>query len=535
MKKLVFWLFLIVILLSVSCQKYQLDDVKLQPWSPELAAPLINSTFTVSDIFEHGSTSFLEIDENGVLNIVYKGTIFSFDIDDIINVGDAEMTKTLPYPNPGFPIPVVDTIQSSEVFKIDFNLDDAENVEVNELAILNGFLHLTLTSDLAFNTMISITIPNATKGGQPFHYEVDLLPGQTKENNFDMSDYVFDLTKEDLGYNQILIEYQSVIFYDPDIPAGDDQISITASFKDIGIDFVTGYFGKNLIALDIDTIDIDLFDNTLQGQFQFLDPLLEFTTINGIGLPVEVDVTEFKSLNIDDQTETELILEGITDAPFVISYPTVMGDTATMINEFTNENSNIETILNDGSKKIIWGLNATTNPDGPTSDLNFISHESRLKIETDVHLPLNGYAWDWVFTDTSAINVDENPEELLEITFRLILDNGFPADAIVQVYMTDSLFQLTDSLFAEPSQIFTSGIIDQDGIVIQPTKTITDIKLSGESITNLTEASNLIIFVGMETTNGSPPENQVIQIKDDYTLGFVLGLKAKVFVNPSDI
>lgn len=535
MKKFFFWSVLCVILLFVSCQKYQLDDVKFKPFDTNLAGELINSTFTVSDIFERGSNSFLIVDENGVLNVVYKGTIFSFSIDDIIKLGDAEMTNTLPYPNPGFPIPVMDTIQNTEVFTLDFDLDDAENVEVHELAILNGFLNIKLASDLAFSTKVSLTIPNATKDGQPFHYEVDLLPGQTKENNFDMSDYLFDLTQEDLGFNQILIDYQAIISYDPDIPAGDDQLTITLSFKDIGIDFVTGYFGQNLIALDTDTIDIDLFDNTLQGQFQFLDPLLTFTTYNGIGLPVEVDVTEFKSLNIDDQTETELILEGITDAPFIIAYPTVMGDTATMVNEFTNENSNIETILNDGAKKIVWGLNATTNPNGPTPELNFISHEARLKIETDVHLPLKGYAWDWVFTDTIAINVDENPEELLEITFRLILDNGFPADAIVQVYMTDSLFQLTDSLFAEPSQIFASGIIDQDGIVIQPTKTITDIKLSGESITNLTEASHLIIFVGMETTNGSPPENQVIQIKDDYTLGFILSIKAKVFVNPDEI
>ena len=84
MKKVVFSFFTIVILFLISCQKYKLDDVKLKPWTPELAAPLINSTFSVSDIFENGSNSFLIVDENGVLNVVYKGTIFSFDIDDII-------------------------------------------------------------------------------------------------------------------------------------------------------------------------------------------------------------------------------------------------------------------------------------------------------------------------------------------------------------------------------------------------------------------------------------------------------------------
>ena len=67
------------------------------------------------------------------------------------------------------------------------------------------------------------------------------------------------------------------------------------------------------------------------------------------------------------------------------------------------------------------------------------------------------------------------------------------------------------------------------------TKTITDIFLEGESITNLTEASYIIFFAGMESTNGSPPENQVIQILEDYTLGLVLSLKAKVLVDPDNL
>jgi len=101
--------------------------------------------------------------------------------------------------------------------------------------------------------------------------------------------------------------------------------------------------------------------------------------------------------------------------------------------------------------------------------------------------------------------------------------------------MTDSLFQLTDSLFEEPTQILISGLIDDLGNVIQSTKTITDILLEEESITNLIEATHLIVFAGMESTNGSPPENQVIEIHEDYTLGLVLSFKAKVLVDPDNL
>jgi len=535
MKKISIFLTVIVIVGLTSCKKYKVDDVRVNPWTPELAAPLINSTFGVDDIFDHTDSSRLQIDENGVLGIVYSGTIFSFAVDDIIKVGSNNMEIVFPYPNPGFPIPVSDTVSGSQVFVMEFDMEDADNIEAHELAILDGYMNFIVASELAFETQITITIPHATKDGQPFNELFDLLPGESKVDSFDMSGYLYDLTQEDLGFNQILFEFQAVIAYDPNIPSGTDFITIATSFDDIGIDYMTGYFGLNTVVLGIDTIEIDLFDNTLSGQFQFIDPNLKFKTTNSFGFPILIDVTEFKSVNLDDQTITEIDLEGVTDAPFVIDYPSVIGDSVVVISEFTNQNSNIEEILNNGTKKVIWGLNAISNPNGPPPDLNFLSHESELVIQTEITVPLTGYTWDWVFTDTLEIDVDENPEELLELTLRLILDNGFPADGIIQVYMTDSLYQLTDSLFSEPTQVLTSGLIDEDGIVIQSTKTITDIFLEGESITNLTEASYLIFFAGMESTNGAPPENQVIQILEDYTLGLVLSLKAKVLVDPDNL
>jgi hypothetical protein len=533
-KKTAFWLFIIVILISISCQKYQLDDVKLKPWTPELAAPLVNSTFGVVDIFDHGGDAYLQVDENGLLGIVYSGTIFSLAIDDIISVGSNDLEIDISYPDPGFPVAVIDTINDSKVFEVEFDAEDADNVEVHELAILNGFMQIVAASELAFDTKVIITVPHAIKNGMPFKEEVVLLPGEIKEQDFDLSGYLLDLTQEDQGFNQILFDFETIISYDPDVPAGDGQILIKASLDSIGIDFITGYFGQNMVAVDTDTIEIDLFDNTLSGQFQFIDPNLKFIIINSFGLPVLIDITEFKSENIDG-TETNINLPGITDGPFIAEYPTVLGESKTVKYEFNNQNSNIEDILNNGTKKIIWGLNAISNPDGPTPDLNFITHESELEIQTDITIPLKGYAWDWVFTDTLEINIDESPDEIKKLTLRLILDNGFPAGGDVQVYMTDSAFQLTDSLFSSPAPILVSGEIDPEGNVIQSTKAITDIVLEGESITHLTEATHLIIFTGMETTDGSPPDNQVIQIKDDYTLVFKLSLKAIISVNPDGL
>lgn len=516
----------------LSCKKYVVDDVQFRPWSPEFAAPLVNSLFTVQDILEYGDSSSLIIDTTGTLAVAYSGTIFSFKADDILQVGSTEMDNTLSYPNPGVPFPFVDTIYDSKVFGIDFDSENIQNVEVNQLKIKDGLLQINLYSTLAFEADVRVTIPHATKNGQPFTYEVTLTPGLLIVNSFDMAGYDYDLTQEDQGFNQIRMDYRAIIRYDPDIPAGTDELNISSNFKDIELDFATGYFGQNVVALDEDTIDLDFFNNTIDGQFQFLDPYLKLTSSNSFGFPTQVDVTSFKSINLDDQTETDIYLEGVTDAPFIIGYPEVMGETVTEIREFTNANSNLESILNDGAKSIVWGMNAQSNPMGPTSTLNFMTHESELSVQAKVIIPLKGYAWDWEFRDTTEINIDEDPGIIQKLTLRIILENGFPADGQVQIYMTDTNYVVLDSIFNGQVQILTSGLIDSQGIVFAPTKTITDIVLTEQRIQHLIEARNLIIHAGMETTDGAPPQNQVIEIKDDYTLGVKLGVKAKILVDP---
>lgn len=292
----------------------------------------------------------------------------------------------------------------------------------------------------------------------------------------------------------------------------------------------------NELSSKTDTIKIKLFNNTIQGQFQFLDPFMYLRIKNSFGMPTLIDVTEFKSVNQTTGEVTQLFLEGITDEPFEISYPTQIGDSTFQEFYFDNSNSNIEAILNDGDKYVIWALDASSNPNGPTENFNFLSHESKLEIDTKITIPLKGYAYDWVFSDTTRLDsTSDSPDEIddvEEVNIRLILDNGFPAEGIVQIYTTDSLFNITDSLFVSPTAILESGTL-VDGVITESKRTITDVLLSDEKKDHFFNAKNLITRAMMQTTNGSSQET--IQIYDYYTIGVIMGIRAKLNIDPDSL
>lgn len=530
-------IFILLILSISACKKYTIEEVEVLPWDTEIALPLVNSTFYVSDIFEIGDNSILEyIDVNeGLLGITYTGTILSYDASEIIEVSDQNFDNSIIYPDPGLPVSVTDTIYQSVIFELDFESQNLDGVEAKHLKMLAGNLDLTVNSNIAYLSNIEIQIPHMKKNGLIYQFSSDIQPGISLSDSEELEEYILDLSQENLSYNQLKINYRLIIEYDPNTPSTGENVDILFHFNQPKLDYVVGYFGMNSIANQTDTIKIEIFDNTIQGHFQFLDPYMYVNFKNSFGFPTLIDITEFKSVNQNTGVETPLYLEGLTDVPFEISYPIQIGDSTLDEYYFDNTNSNIEEVLNDADKYIIWGLDASSNPNGPSNNFNFLSHESKMEVSTKLTVPLIGYAWDWVFTDTTRIDSGsaiDDPEEIKELTLRLILDNGFPAEGIVQIYTLDSLFQVTDSLFETPTQILESGIL-VDGIITESAKTITDIEIFDSKKDNFLTAKNLITAVKMQTTNGS--EMEVIQIYDYYSIGVQLGVKALVHVDPESL
>lgn len=525
---------LIFLLVNVACNKYNVEKIELAPWEADIALPLINSTFSVSDVFEIDDNSVLEyinVDE-GLLGITYSGSIFSYDASEIIEVSDQTFTNTISYPDPGLPISFTDTLYSSLVFTLDFESQNLEGIEAKYLKMLTGNLQLVANSEVAYSSNIKLTIPHMKKNGISYQFESAIQPGESVSDTESLASYNLDLSQENMTYNQLRLDYQLIIEYNPNTPSTGEDVTISLQFVEPVLDYVVGYFGNNSLADQIDTIKIELFNNTISGHFQFLDPYMEVNFTNSFGFPTMIDITEFKSVNQQSGEVTPLYLEGLTDDPFEISHPSQIGDSTLDQYFFDNSNSNIEVILNDADKYVVWGLDASSNPNGPGSTFNFLSHTSKMVASTSITVPLKGYAWDWVFSDTTLLENGieiEDPEELSNLTLRLILNNGFPAEGYVQIYTLDSTNLVTDSLFDSPTMILESGILS-NGIVIESTKTITDIALTENKKEHFINARKLVTSAKMQTTNGS--EMEPVQIYDYYSIDVMMGVRANVLIAP---
>jgi hypothetical protein len=396
--------------------------------------------------------------------------------------------------------------------------------------MLAGNMNLSVASDIAYPSQIQIQIPRMKKNGIPYVFQSPLAAGESVGEAEPLLGYVLDLSQEGLGYNQLRINYQLIIEYDPNTPSTGEEVAMEIHFEEPQLDYVVGYFGENIIADQQDTIKIALFNNTIQGHFQFLDPYMTLDFNNSFGFPTLIDITTFKSLNQESGEITPIVLEGVTDAPFEISYPLQIGDSTLNDYYFDNSNSNIEVILNDADKYVIWGLNAFSNPNGPGSNFNFLTHTSKMEVKTKITVPLKGYAWDWVFSDTTLLENGieiEDPEEISDLTLRLILNNGFPAEGNFQIYCLDSTNQVTDSLFESSTMLLQSAVL-VNGIVSEPTKTIRDVPLSEPKRAHFIEARKLVSYATMQTTNGS--EEEVIQIYEDYSIDILMGVKATLSI-----
>jgi len=528
---------LVIVAIGAACNKYTIDEVQVLPWNPNIAIPLVNSTFSVSDIFEIGDNSILEYinSDEGLLGVTYSGSIFSYDASDIIEVSDQNFDNIISYPDPGLPISITDTIYASKVFTFDFESQNLDGIEAKYVKMLSGDLNLEVSSSLAYLSNIQIEIPYMKQNGIPYSFESDIEAGQSVSDSSPLEAYNIDLSQEDLTHNQLRINYRLIINYTPSAPPSGETVAILFHFNEPALDNVIGYFGINTIAQETDTIKIELFNNTVQGHFQFIDPYMYLDFSNSFGFPTQINITEFKSVNQVSGMEIPIELEGLTGNPFEISYPLQLGNSTLDEYYFDNSNSNIEAILNDGDKYVIWGIEASSNPNGPTNNFNFLTHESKLEVTTKLTIPLKGYAWDWVFSDTTKVDsgfVFEDPEEIQELSLRLVLNNGFPAEGMVQIYTLDSVNQVTDSLFDTPTMILESGVL-VNGIVTEPTQTITDIALTDEKKDHFINAYKLITNAMMETTNGS--EQEVIQIYDDYSIQVMLGVRGTLNIDPESL
>jgi hypothetical protein len=489
---------------------------------PEFSSSTCFFNFGVYDILAREDSSELVVidQQTGALSLVYKGEVFSFDAQSIVQIPDYSNSFNF---NPGelntFPSPGFNgTINASNTEN--FVVPPNQGVELHGVRFKNGNLSLSVSTTLRHNVTLNVTFPGLIKNGSPIVRTVQLnyagtVP-QTATASVDLTDVQGDFTLNGTTVNSLRMICNSTIQGTGQNLSGNENIDVQLSMTNLEFKNITGYFGQQNVAVDGDTILMRLFQNqeNPDAYFQLTNPKVKFTAENSFGFPARINLANLKTINVN--TGQEFPLTGFPNT-INVNAPATMGQTATTSVELNTSNtSNLSSIISPVPKYFYFEVDALSNPNGP-STLNFAEDVSSLKVKAEVELPLEGFAYGFSIKDTVDFNLALGDDfEITHLMLRMIVDNGFPIGVGTQLRFMDANYNTLFSTFSQVEYLVQPALVDGNGKVNQRTKKINDITLNESQLALINQVKFIEIYGESQTLNG--PNQQVVKLFDSYTI-----------------
>lgn len=536
---ILFLLFCVGVFLQSCEPRYaEVNKIKGTEWRPEIAAPLVNAEIEIETILARNANDAITTDADGLITLNYETDLIDFNVFDLIppvtETFSHEVTNTLPVTttftfNGSLPP------QSDDV-PIEFPTPNGEKIrEVNlkggqlEMVIDPNFPNLTPDFDL------SIELTSVLENGSPFQITEKIDPTEPKVITINLADIMLDFTLNSSVDNKFKLKYNVVLNHNAgDQISPNDGFTFSFSIKNPQLRWIKGDFKTQQIDLFRDSLNLSIFGNaTSNGNFRLTDPRLNMKITNGIGIPLNLEFRHLYTKNIATGDTFPILFNGFQN-PFNLNAPSQMDGQVVTNLSLNRNNTDIINILSPTPKWVVYDLGATVNP-GPGPHFNFVSDESVLRAEASIELPLEGYLEKFDVQDTIDFSFGETIEELANVRLNLLITNGLPLDANLQIYLYNEQNGIIDSIFTnETSQIFRSSTPNAQGRIIQsevePYQLLIDLD---EDLANNMIASEKLIVDGNLETYDAPNTN--IKLYNDYALGIKMGLlvEGSINVNPN--
>lgn len=522
-------LFYLLISFLPGCIKdndFDFDKVASVNWNPDIAVPLIHSTFTMSDLVNDETNSVVTIDSNNLVTLVYKGNIYSMKGSDflpVINQSDIQ-TVTL---NTADSTTLYAGGTCSKVINSNYPFAFPNGELLDSLTLGSGTMFVNIQNNIPHPGTLHISIPTATLNGISFSKDVIFPAGGGTVQVLDSADLTgYDVNLVSTGVQNTLPMIYTVIFQNSSSAQSLTSrfFTFTNNFSNMVISRAFGYFGQRPLNITVDSSEITLFTNSAGGTLSFHEPKVTFQISNSFGMPVDAHLTSFYAI---PASGTNIPVTGSIPDPVPVGTPLFPGDIARTSFSLDKNNSNIQSVLSQQPHFLGYSVNATSNT--PPVAQNFLLDTSELRIDLQMNLPMWGSGSGFTVADTADFSL-EKIDEIETAVFRLNATNGFPARAFIQVYFTDSNYVVLDSMISQPSDfIIESGAITPNGVVIHPTHKMKDEPFDQNRLQHIYNASKLIIRSVIET-QGAPAQEVFVFAGDqlDVQVGVRAKLKIKV-------
>ncbi|MDG2343405.1 MAG: hypothetical protein P8L23_02390, partial [Flavobacteriales bacterium] len=485
------------------------------------------------------TTSLITTGSVGELLLAYTIPSFSVSSQEVLTLDNSIAFTVNSSPASGLPsspsysgsLSVADTTlytftfpSNEEITSIEYGLGAGGNHPLMIISVSNEFNH-----DLE----LAITIPSLELSGINWSDTVTVSPNSIGQTTLDMSNYIMDLTQGSLGFNELVIQFGITINGTGQSINPTDKIGIDFQMTDISaFDVVYGDFKNQQISLGEDSISFSIFQVSESAiDFVLTNPSIEFNVENSFGFTSQMAMTEFYS---QDSSGTlfnvtyDSAATNLQAAPFYfpsISKPSSQGAITTTDIFMNSNNSNFVDVIGTTPKQLNYAPSIEINPNaGPNS--NYITSTSQMTVNSEITLPLEGYAGGWRMGDTIPFdfevdNLFSGETTIEEATIKFVTTNGWPVDVDFTLLLLDSN-KNTLSTIANDELILQSGVLDASGKVIEPTIKVTELYCDSTCVDELNVTKFVVLSVDANTANYSG--QQPVKIYEDYKLGVAMSL-----------
>ena len=475
----------------------------------EIAIPLFYTTTNLTNLLDgiNDETS-ITMGPDGIVTLNYRGNVTKRTGNELFNF---------------IPILPIDLVDSVTFFPFDL----PGTLDITLTKIKAGNLGILMDNPFQEKVDVTLRVPELSKNGQIFEVNRVLDSVGMAGDSWPILP-LYSLAGYDLGTDndQLTIIYEAYRESDGERVVFPNTHAIGIS----GLEFsyAEGYWGQELLDLERDTIEIEFFENWVQGDVYFEDPIIQITVENGFGFPVRSVVNTLEILTVDGSNitlESSYIQDGIDFA-----YPALdeVGEIKTTIFDFDKTNSNVVDVLSSGPVSVDYDVDAISNPD-QTPVIGFMTDTSYFQVQVAVDLPFRGHVKNFKGRDTFNVNFDQY-DQVEYVEFKMIAENEIPLGIGIQVYFVgnDEMGNeiLLDSLYATDENILTPAPVDSNGDVTgEVAKKETYTMINAIQFENIRKAKKMIIDGTFFTTGVNNTPSPVVNLKTDQDVNIRMGMK----------
>lgn len=503
-------LLLLGLLISfAACSKLEdFQEVEIEPADAEFAIPLFKAEMTVQDLLENfDEYTFVEITPDNIIHLRYKGDVLSQQAEEFFLDARAQLPPLIPL--------------ESRLYALPFSTPD--QLEVDYAVFSTGTIGMALISDYVGQVDLTVTILQCKKDGQP-------LTLHTQFQSPIGADPIFFHYPQEVvqaaGYSLQPENGIAWVRYDAVTDAGDtiDLPFIALVTKDLDFSYLEGYLGNFKHKGKRDSISIEFFENWIQGDVFFEDPVIQIHIDNSFGVPTRSSIDVFDIITADGQ-RIPLQSDFITETGIDFVYPAIdeVGQVKGMTFTFNAQNSNIEDVLGSRPIALDYKVDAIMNPDSLTGERGFITDSSYYRIQVEVDLPLHGRASGFGIEQAYEVSF-ENYSDIEEVEFKLVADNHMPIGIDAQLYFLDAQQGVIDSLFEQRRQIVSPAPVDLSGIVTDRSTQTSYAVFSADRFDKVRPAKKILLKATFSTSNNG---QQSVKAFSDQQVDLRMGMRVK--------